>query len=232
MSNISKARTPATQTKKPAAAPTTAAAQAKQIETKKLQEAQRKKSLPNQTVAQGLPFTAKTSRDPARLQQDKNIANSVSNEIEQCNDGVRPLMQEANSLIAEEERKDPKERNEDELVKRVTPLIQQAGELLQKCNSGIRSLDPAGQLRMRAQGDEALPEERKAAKLLSEMTGETVRSVQEAKKKLESMPKAAKGINPLWKMVGMPLVQVRPAVCSFCFGIVLTGHRLLEVKLP
>jgi len=140
-------------------------------------------------------------------------------------------MQEANNLIAEEERKDPKERNEDELVKRVTPLIQQAGELLQKCNSGIRSLDPGGQLRMRAQGDEALPEERKAAKLLSEMTGETVRSVQDAKKKLENMPKAAKGINPLWKMVGMPLVQVCHRWSLFGLLIMLTCFRSLEVKL-
>jgi len=155
--------------------------------------------LPNTTVAKGLPFTQKTTRDPERLQKDKNIANNVSNAISGCQDTIRPLLQQVNTYIEEEDNKEPKARNEDELVEKCTPLITQAGEALQKCNTDIRGLDGDGQLRMRAQGDDALPEERRAAKYLSELTGETARSIEEAKRRLQNMPKAAKGINPLWK---------------------------------
>lgn len=107
-----------------------------------------------------------------------------------------------NTYIQEEDQKDPKARNEDELVEKCTPLITQAGEALQRCNSDIRGLDGTGELRMRAQGDDALPEERRAAKYLSELTGETTRSVEEAKAKLKNMPKAEKKMSGLWKMIG------------------------------
>jgi hypothetical protein len=199
-------------------------------QAKKVQEeAQgRKKSIPKQSQAQALPFTKTTERDEARKAKDRNIANSVSNEIEAARDGVRPLMEEANNLIAEQERADPKNRNEDELVKRVSPLIQQAGDILQKCNSNIRGMDPGGNLRMRAQGEDALPEERKAAKLLSELTGETVRSVQDAQKKLQSMPKAEKKMSGLWKMIGAPLVQIIGAVVLLVTGVLGLVAQLLN----
>jgi len=134
------------------------------------------------------------------LEKDKRIANNVSNAISGCQDTIKPLLSQVNTYIEEEDRKDPKARNEDELVQKCAPLISQAGDALQKCNSDIRGLDGTGELRMRAQGEDALPEERRAAKYLSELTGETTRSVEEAKQKLKSMPKAEKKMSGLWKV--------------------------------
>lgn len=237
--NTAKARTQGSKAQEKAAPPKTTAASQKEIQQQKEKRKQasnpeaqapeaKRKNVPTGNAKTGLPFAQTTSRDPERLAKDKNIANSVSNEIESAKDQIRPILEQVNNFIAEEDRKDPKERNEDELVKKCSPLISQAGDILQKCNSNVRGLDPSGQLRMRAQGEDALPEERRAASLLNELTGDTVRQINDAKAKLQNMPKAEKKMSGLWKMVGMPLVQIIAAVAMLVTGVLGLVAQLLN----
>ena len=94
----------------------------------------------------------------------------------------------------------------------------------------IRGLDPDGrisaQAKHRSAGQEATPEEYHLAELLKELTGTVTETIENAKRKLENLPKAKKKINPLWGLLSEPLFQIIAAV-----GLLLSGVLGLVGKL-
>lgn len=168
----------------------------------------------------------------ARLQkeQDRKIANQISYCIAQSLDKIKPICRMIVERINQEESKSEEDRDEEELVKQVRPLIEEGGKILTEANGVIRGLDPDGRISAQAKhhtaGHEATPEEYHLAELLKELTGTVTETIENAKRKLENLPKAKKGINPLWGLLSEPLFQIVAAV-----GLLLSGVLGLVGKL-
>ncbi|KAI1211169.1 uncharacterized protein F4807DRAFT_27511 [Annulohypoxylon truncatum] len=165
-----------------------------------------------------------------QLEQDKKIAGQISFCIEQSLDKIKPICKMITDRIDSEERKPEDERDEEELVKQVRPLIEEGGKILTEANGVIRGLDPDGRISANAKhktaAREATPEEYRLADLLKELTGTVTETIENAKRKLENLPHAKKGINPLWGLLSEPLFQIVAAV-----GLLLSGVLGLVGKL-
>lgn len=168
----------------------------------------------------------------ARLkkEQDRKIAGQISFCITQSLDKIKPICRMIVERINQEEAKKEEDRDEEELIKQVRPLIEEGGKILTEANGVIRGLDPDGRISAQAKhhsaGNEATPEEYHLAELLKELTGTVTETIENAKRKLENMPKAKKGINPLWGLLSEPLFQIIAAV-----GLLLSGVLGLVGKL-
>ncbi|KAI1480974.1 hypothetical protein F4774DRAFT_408414 [Daldinia eschscholtzii] len=165
-----------------------------------------------------------------QLEQDQKIAGQISFCIEQSLDKIKPICKMIVDRIDAEERKPEDERDEEELVKQVRPLIEEGGKILTEANGVIRGLDPDGRISANAKhktaAREATPEEYRLADLLKELTGTVTETIEGAKRKLENLPHAKKAINPLWGLLSEPLFQIIAAV-----GLLLSGVLGLVGKL-
>ncbi|OTA94224.1 hypothetical protein M434DRAFT_273847 [Hypoxylon sp. CO27-5] len=165
-----------------------------------------------------------------QLEQDRKIAGQIAFCIEQSLDKIKPICKMIVDRIDAEERKPEDERDEEELVKQVRPLIEEGGKILTEANGVIRGLDPDGRISANAKhktaAREATPEEYRLADLLKELTGTVTETIESAKRKLENLPRAKKGINPLWGLLSEPLFQIIAAV-----GLLLSGVLGLVGKL-
>ncbi|KAI1370381.1 hypothetical protein F4677DRAFT_438558 [Hypoxylon crocopeplum] len=165
-----------------------------------------------------------------KLEQDRKIAAQIATCIEQSLDKIKPICKMITDRINSEESKPEDERDEDELVKQVRPLIEEGGKILTEANGVIRGLDPDGRISTNAQhktaAREATPEEYRLADLLKELTGTVTETIEGAKRKLENLPRAKKAINPLWGLLSEPLFQIIAAV-----GLLLSGVLGLVGKL-
>jgi len=125
----------------------------------------------------------------------------------------------------------PKEElDEEKLVNDVKPLLEEGNRILQECNGAIRGLDPDGHIaanaKARAASGEASPEEHRVAEQLKELTTTVVKTIDNAKKKVQDMPHAKKKLSPLWALLTEPLFQIIAAV-----GLLLAGVLGLVGKL-
>jgi hypothetical protein len=132
--------------------------------------------------------------------------------------------------IERADRTPEEDRDEEELVENVRPLIEQASRILQECKGALRGLDPdrriAAQAKGRAGTREATPKQYRLAELLKELTATVVTTIDNAKKRIADMPHAKKKLNPLWALLTEPLFQIIAAV-----GLLLTGVLNLVGKL-
>lgn len=179
------------------------------------------------------PVEEETEEDKQKrlsLEQDRQIAIRISDCLSHSLDRIKPILKMITSKIEAEEAKPEEERDEEGLVKEVRPLIEEGGKILTEANGVIRGLDPDGRIAANAQhktaSREATPEEYRLADLLKELTGHVTETIENAKKKLEGMPKAKKEINPLWGLLAEPLFQIIAAV-----GLLLSGVLGLVGKL-
>lgn len=128
------------------------------------------------------------------------------------------------------ERTPKEELDEEEVVKDVKPMIEEGNRILQECNGSLRGLDPDGSIaanaKARSQSGEATKEEHALANSLKELTSNIVKTIENAKKKLNDMPHAKKELNPLWGLLTEPLFQILAAV-----GLLLSGVLGLVGKL-
>ncbi|KAI0856962.1 hypothetical protein F4860DRAFT_506398 [Xylaria cubensis] len=174
--------------------------------------------------------TEEEREERLRKEQDSKIAKQISYCIAQSLDKIKPICRMIVDRINAEEAKSEDDRDEEELVKQVRPLIEEGGKILTEANGVIRGLDPDGRIAAQAKhhsaGGEATPEEYHLAELLKELTGTVTETIEAAKRKLENLPKAKKGINPLWGLLSEPLFQIIAAV-----GLLLSGVLGLVGKL-
>ncbi|KAI1112276.1 hypothetical protein F5Y14DRAFT_277994 [Nemania sp. NC0429] len=165
-----------------------------------------------------------------RTEQDRKIAAQICFCLTQSLDKIKPICRMIVERINQEEAKSEEDRDEEELIKQVRPLIEEGGKILTEANGVIRGLDPDGRISAQAKhhsaGHEATPEEYQLAELLKELTGTVTETIENAKRKLENLPKAKKGLNPLWGLLAEPLFQIIAAV-----GLLLSGVLGLVGKL-
>ncbi|KAF9773356.1 hypothetical protein IL306_008856 [Fusarium sp. DS 682] len=173
---------------------------------------------------------AEEKKKAEAAEKDKKLAQQLAYQIEQTLERLRPICKAINDKISAAEAEKPEDRDEEELVRQVRPLIQDGGKILTETNGIIRGLDPDGRISRNAKtkvaGGEATPEEAHLANLLKELSTEIQTTIEEGKRKLEGMPHAKKEINPLWALLAEPLFQIVAAV-----GLLLSGVLGLVGKL-
>ncbi|KAF5713727.1 hypothetical protein FMUND_7796 [Fusarium mundagurra] len=173
---------------------------------------------------------ADEAKQKEEAEKNKKLAQQLAYQIEQTLERLRPICKSIKDKISAAEAQKPEDRDEEELVRQVRPLIEDGGKLLTETNGIIRGLDPDGRISRNAKqktaGGEATPEEAHLANLLKELSTEIQTTIEEGKRKLEGMPHAKKEINPLWALLAEPLFQIVAAV-----GLLLSGVLGLVGKL-
>ncbi|KAH7180161.1 hypothetical protein DER46DRAFT_490703 [Fusarium sp. MPI-SDFR-AT-0072] len=180
---------------------------------------------------------ADEKKQAEEAEKNKKLAQSLAYQIEQTLERLRPICKSIKDKISAAEAQMPEDRDEEELVRQVKPLIEEGGKILTKTNGIIRGLDPDGRISRNAKqktaAGEATPEEAHLANLLKELSTEIQTTIEEGKRKLEGMPHAKKEINPLWALLAEPLFQIVAAVGLLLSGVLgLVGKLLGPILSP
>ncbi|KAE8422324.1 hypothetical protein BDV36DRAFT_280048 [Aspergillus pseudocaelatus] len=154
--------------------------------------------------------------------QDRELAKRMCAILQQTLDSVQPICRQIMQNIEKAHQTPKDELDEEELVKTVKPLIEEAASMLQECKGALRALDPTGEVaataKARDAAHEATPEQYSLANLLKELTQTVVETIEEGRRLIADMPHAKKHLNPLWALLSEPLFQIIAAV-----GLLLTG---------
>lgn len=113
----------------------------------------------------------KKAREEAAL--DKKICGQMTYCIEDALDKIKPILKMITSHIDKAERTPKDDLDEEDLVNKVKPLIEEGGRILSEANASVRALDPGGRLASQAKAKtaahEATPEEYHLADCLKEV---------------------------------------------------------------
>lgn len=169
-------------------------------------------------------------RSPAEKKEDAELAERLSSIIEDANSRVIPLCKMIRKNIENMEARKEDDRDEGELVRQVRPLIEQAEKILNETSGAIKGADPDNRLSNKAkrnqQDHKATPEEQRLAEALKTLMEEVHGTIEWAKDKLDSFPKAKRDLGPLLDALGQPLTQIVGGV-----GLLLAGVLNLLGKL-
>ncbi|VDC01723.1 unnamed protein product [Peniophora sp. CBMAI 1063] len=175
---------------------------------------------------------ASTERDEAQVKADNELAERLSRIIEDANKRVIPIIKMLRQNIENFEAQKEDDRNEDELIKAVKPLIEQAEKVLYETNGAIKGADPDNRLTNRAQrhvdDHKASPEEQRLAEALKVMITEVGGTIDWAKNKINGFPKAKRELGPLLDALGQPLTQIIGGVGLLLAGVLNLVSRLLS----
>lgn len=165
-----------------------------------------------------------------KKKEEKELAERMCAILQQTLERIEPVCKQITEHIEVADRTPRDELDEEDLVQKVKPLIEEGSRILQECNGAIRGLDPDGSIaataKAKAAQREATPEEYRLADLLKELTTTVVKTIDNAKKRICDMPHAKKKLNPLWVLLTEPLFQIIAAV-----GLLLAGVLGLVGKL-
>ncbi|KAL1750875.1 hypothetical protein FB107DRAFT_251843 [Schizophyllum commune] len=171
-------------------------------------------------------------RTPEQQKADKDLANRLSQLIENANEKLIPLCKMIRKHIENMDAQKEEDRSEPELVKQVKPLLEQATKILDETNGQIKGADPDGRLANRAkrhqQDHRATPEEQRLAEALKVLVEEVGGTIEWARDKLEHYPKAKKDLGPLLDALGQPLTQIVGGVAILLAGVLNLVGRLLS----
>ncbi|TEB38376.1 hypothetical protein FA13DRAFT_1809617 [Coprinellus micaceus] len=174
---------------------------------------------------------------------DAKLAERLSVMIEEANERVVPLRQDGPPgsspqpfRIEHFEAQKAEDRNEEQLIKEVRPLLEQAEKILNETYGAIRGADPDKRLTNQAKRNmadhKASPEEQRLAQALKIMIEEVQGTIEWAKGKLDSYPKAKKDLGPLLDALGQPLTQIVGGVGLLLAGVLnLVGNLLAGLGL-
>ncbi|KAL4941867.1 hypothetical protein BDV06DRAFT_212287 [Aspergillus oleicola] len=167
-----------------------------------------------------------------KAQEDRDLAKKMSAIVSQTLDKVGPICKQITDHVDRAEKTPKDELDEEQLVKNVKPLLEEANSILQECNGAIRALDPDGHVaanaKARAASHEASPEEHALAEKLKELSDSVLRTIENGKRKIDGMPHAKKALNPLWGLLSEPLFQIIAAVGLLLTGVLGLVGRLLD----
>lgn len=169
--------------------------------------------------------------EAAKREEERQVAEKMNGICTQTIERMQPICKQITEHMEKADRTPKDELDEEDLVNKVKPLIEEGGRILQECNGSLRGLDPDGRIAAQAKGragtGEATPEEHKLAENLKELTTTVVTTIDNAKKKLNDMPYAKKKLNPLWALMTQPLFQILAAVGLLLAGVLgLVGQLL------
>ncbi|TFK36461.1 hypothetical protein BDQ12DRAFT_755722 [Crucibulum laeve] len=179
--------------------------------------------------------TTSGSADPRSEEEQKTdakLAERLSSIIEDANARVIPLCNMIRKNIEKFEAQKPDDRDEGALVKQVKPLIEQADKILNETNGAVKGADPDNRLSNKAkrnmQDHKATAEEQRLAEALKTMIQEVQGTIDWAKDKLDSFPKAKRDLGPLLDALGQPLTQIVGGVALLLTGVLNLVGKLLS----
>ncbi|PGG99451.1 hypothetical protein AJ79_08525 [Helicocarpus griseus UAMH5409] len=188
------------------------------------------------TLLENIPEEPEPEKSPEEIQaekeeeQDRQLARKMASIVQQTLDKVGGVCKMIKEHTEKADRTPKEELDEEDLVKKVKPLIEEGSSQLQECNGALRALDPDGRIAANAKAKhgqrEASPEEHHLAELLKELTSTVTTTIDEARRRIADMPHAKKKLNPLWSLLSEPLFQIIAAV-----GLLLSGVLGLVGKL-
>ncbi|KAJ7155666.1 hypothetical protein C8R46DRAFT_959897, partial [Mycena filopes] len=182
--------------------------------------------------ATGKEGAGKDGRSEGDKETDRKLAERLSQLIENANEKCVPIVKMIRKHIENMEAQKEEDRDEAELVKNVKPLIEQAEKILSETNGAVRGADPDGRLSNTAkrnmQDHKATPEEQRLAEALKVLVEEVGGTIEWAKDKLDSFPKAKKDLGPLLDALGQPLTQIVGGVGLLLAGVLNLVGRLLS----
>ncbi|KAJ7460159.1 hypothetical protein FB451DRAFT_1500399 [Mycena latifolia] len=171
-------------------------------------------------------------RPEQEQETDRKLAERLSTLIENANSKCTPVCKMIRKHIENMDARKEEDRDEAELVKNVKPLLEQAEKILNETNGAIRGADPDNRLSNKAtrnqQDHKATPEEQRLAEALKVMLEEVGGTIEWAKDKLDSFPKAKKDLGPLLDALGQPLTQIIGGVGLLLTGVLNLVGRLLS----
>ncbi|KAK7456424.1 hypothetical protein VKT23_010672 [Stygiomarasmius scandens] len=175
-------------------------------------------------------------RTEEEKKQDAELANRLSALIEDANSRVVPLTKMIRKHIENMDARKEEDRNEQELVDAVKPLLIQAEKILNETQGMIKGADPENKVSNRAKrhtlDHRATPEEQRLAEALKVMVEEVGGTIEWARNKLDSFPKAKKDLGPLLDALGQPLTQIVAGVGMLLAGVLnLLGNLLSGLGL-
>ncbi|KAJ7044959.1 hypothetical protein C8F04DRAFT_1026202 [Mycena alexandri] len=171
-------------------------------------------------------------RNDQEKETDRKLAERLSTLIEQANSKCLPICKMIRKHIENMDARKEEDRDEAELVKNVKPLLEQAEKILNETNGAIRGADPDNRLSNKAsrnvQDHNATPEEQRLAEALKVMVQEVGGTIEWARDKLDSFPKAKKDLGPLLDAMGQPLTQIIGGVALLLTGVLNLVGKLLS----
>jgi hypothetical protein len=171
-------------------------------------------------------------RSEDQKKTDAELAKRLSSIIEDANSKAVPLMQMVRRHIENMFSKKEDERDEAELVKQVKPLLEQAERIMHETMGAVKGADPDNRLSNQSKRNvadhKATPEEQRLAEALKVMIQEVGGTLDWAKDKLDSFPKAKKDLGPLLDAVSQPLVQIVGGVALLLAGVLNLVGKLLS----
>ncbi|KAJ7617331.1 hypothetical protein FB45DRAFT_1007881 [Roridomyces roridus] len=172
------------------------------------------------------------SRTDEQKEQDRQLAERLSALIESANSKCTPLCKMIRKHIENMEARKEEDRDEAELVQNVRPLLQQAEQILNETNGAVRGADPDNRLSNKAtrnmQDHKATPEEQRLAEALKVLMQEVGGTIEWARDKLDSFPKAKRDLGPMLDALGQPLTQIIGGVALLLAGVLNLVGRLLS----
>ncbi|KAJ7137396.1 hypothetical protein C8R43DRAFT_1238920 [Mycena crocata] len=175
--------------------------------------------------------SSRDDRTDEEKETDRKLAERLSALIENANEKTVPICKMIRKHFENQEARKEEDRDENELVENVKPLLQQAEKILNETNGAIRGADPDKRLSNKAkrhmQDHKATPEEQRLAealKLVEEVGG----TIEWAKDKLDSFPKSKRDLGPLLDALGQPLTQIVGGVGLLLAGVLNLVGRLLS----
>ncbi|KAF9043532.1 hypothetical protein BDZ89DRAFT_1008921 [Hymenopellis radicata] len=178
------------------------------------------------------PDTAKDERTAAQIKTDNELAERLSALIEDANSRVVPLTKMIRQHIDAMFARPDEERDENELVQQVKPLLEQAEKILHETHGAIRGADPDKRLSNKAtrhvRDHTASPQEQRLAEALKVLVEEVGGTIEWAKNKLDAFPKAKKDLGPLLDALAAPLTQIVGGVGLLLAGVLNLVGRLLN----
>jgi len=185
---------------------------------------------------QAAPSDTTDTRDDDQKKKDVETAERLSSLIEDANSRVVPLCRMIRKHIEQMDSRKEEDRDENELVSQVKPLLQQAEKIMNETQGLIKGADPDNKISNKAkqhqQAHKATPEEQRLAEALKVMIEEVGGTIEWARNKLDSFPKAKKDLGPLLDALGQPLTQIVAGVGMLLAGVLnLVGNLLSGLGL-
>ncbi|KAJ7621133.1 hypothetical protein FB45DRAFT_870853 [Roridomyces roridus] len=176
--------------------------------------------------------TTSDNRTDQQKEADRQLAERLSALIESANSKCTPLCKMIRKHIENMEAQKEEDRDEAQLVKNVRPLLQQAETILNETNGAIRGADPDNRLsnkaRRNVQDHKATPEEQRLAEAVKVLVEEVGGTIEWARDKLDSFPKAKRDLGPLLDALGQPLTQIVGGVGLLLAGVLNLVGKLLK----
>lgn len=174
------------------------------------------------------PGTADVTSD----EETAKLATAMAEVVEQALERIRPFLKIINEEVEKANKTDPEELDEEALVEKLKPIIEEASAILHETLGRIKGMDPEGKIANQAtrnyEDHHATPEEQRLAKALAELTGDVTKTIENAKEKIKDMPKAGPKLGALLGLLSDPLFQILSAVGLLLNGVLTLVGNILD----